>query len=120
MSHVTTLIGAPVDYAKNKESGQFAEHYDLRIPVDPKAADVTPSKEVAGALNAVNLQSDKVGGGRDYQATDDFALLENPHDQSSDYMPIKALNQYSQDWSIKAKITKLGDIRTWKNPRGKG
>lgn len=36
------------------------------------------------------------------------------------YMPIKALNQFSHDWRIKARVTKKGDIRTWNNARGTG
>ena len=35
-------------------------------------------------------------------------------------MPIKALNQFSQDWVIKARVVKKGDMRTWRNSRGEG
>ena len=31
---VDKVIGAPVDFAKNKKSGEFADSYDLRIPED--------------------------------------------------------------------------------------
>ncbi len=30
--HLTREIGAPQDYTKNKESGNFPNSYDLRIP----------------------------------------------------------------------------------------
>lgn len=36
------------------------------------------------------------------------------------YMPIKALNQFSNDWVIKARIVKKADIRAWKNAKGEG
>jgi replication factor A1 len=36
------------------------------------------------------------------------------------YTPIKALNQFNNDWCIKARITKKPDMRTWKNARGEG
>ena len=36
------------------------------------------------------------------------------------YMPIKALNQFSTDWIIKARIVKKGQMRTWKNDRSEG
>ena len=36
------------------------------------------------------------------------------------YMPIKALNQFSTDWVIKARVVKKADIRNWKNARGEG
>ena len=35
-------------------------------------------------------------------------------------MPIKVLNQFSQDWVIKARVVKKGDMRTWSNARGEG
>lgn len=35
-------------------------------------------------------------------------------------MPIKALNQFSQDWVIKARVVKKGDMRNWRNSRGEG
>jgi len=35
-------------------------------------------------------------------------------------MPIKALNQFSTDWIIKARLIKKPEMRTWKNARGEG
>lgn len=35
-------------------------------------------------------------------------------------MPIKALNQFSTDWVIKARLVKKSEMRTWKNARGEG
>ena len=39
---------------------------------------------------------------------------------SDAYMPIKALNQFSSDWVIKARVVKKGEMRTWKNAKGEG
>ena len=36
------------------------------------------------------------------------------------YMPIKALNQFSNDWVIKARVVKKGELRNWKNAKGEG
>lgn len=36
------------------------------------------------------------------------------------YMPLKALNTFSSDWKIKARIVKKHDLRRWKNERGEG
>lgn len=36
------------------------------------------------------------------------------------YMPIKALNQFSYDWVIKARVVKKCEVRSWKNARGEG
>lgn len=47
--------------------------------------------------------------------------LARPSDlPSENYMPIKALNQFSTDWVIKARVVKKGEVRTWKNARGEG
>ena len=35
-------------------------------------------------------------------------------------MPIKALNQFSVDWVIKARVVKKSEIKNWKNARGEG
>jgi len=35
-------------------------------------------------------------------------------------MPIKALNAFSSDWKIKARVTKKSEIRTWANQKGTG
>ena len=36
------------------------------------------------------------------------------------HMPIKALNQFSSDFVIKARVMKKGDLRNWSNARGQG
>lgn len=36
------------------------------------------------------------------------------------YMPIKALNQFTSDFVIKARVVKKGTVRTYKNQRGEG
>ncbi|CAM9133630.1 unnamed protein product [Ectocarpus fasciculatus] len=40
--------------------------------------------------------------------------------QDSVYMPISAINPYQNRWTIKARITKKDDMRTWNNARGTG
>jgi ssDNA-binding replication factor A large subunit len=36
------------------------------------------------------------------------------------YMPISALNSFSMDWRIKARVVKKPPIRTYKNAKGEG
>jgi replication factor A1 len=43
-----------------------------------------------------------------------------PAEDSHSYTPIAALTTNSQDWIIKARVTKKYDKRTWNNARGKG
>lgn len=35
-------------------------------------------------------------------------------------MPIKALNQFTNDWKIKARVVKKAAVKSWKNARGSG
>lgn len=37
-----------------------------------------------------------------------------------DYIPIKALNQFTNDWVIKARVVKKAPIREWTNAKGNG
>jgi len=39
---------------------------------------------------------------------------------SSNFTPINALNPYYNKWTIRAKVMKKGDVRTWSNARGEG
>ena len=36
------------------------------------------------------------------------------------YMPVSCLNTFTQDWTIKVKVTKKYDLKTWNNARGQG
>ena len=40
--------------------------------------------------------------------------------QSATTMPISALSPYTEGWTIRARCTQKGDIRTWTNPKGEG
>ena len=53
--HLESIIGSPKDFNANKESGQFAEHYDLRIPPNLDGKDSLSKEELAGALESVQL-----------------------------------------------------------------
>lgn len=36
------------------------------------------------------------------------------------YTPIRMLNNFSTDWRIRARVTKKGDKKQWKNAKGEG
>lgn len=36
------------------------------------------------------------------------------------FQPINSLTPYQQRWTIKARVTNKGDIKTWNNNRGAG
>ena len=54
--HLTKEIGAPQDYSKNKESGNFADSYDLRIPKGGSSDDFDEG-DLAGALDDMALST---------------------------------------------------------------
>lgn len=110
--HVNSQIGEPEDYLKNAESGVFATHYDLRIPLPEgqggsSGPPETDEFDLSGALDA-----EVAGEEKKTRRSDDM-----PNDA---FMPIKALNQFSSDWVIKARVLKKTDLRQWKNARGEG
>lgn len=66
-AQVREVIGKPVDYARNKEAGNFPDSYDLRIP----GAGVEPSDEdLAGALDDIRLSSAAQRDEREYVRSD--------------------------------------------------
>lgn len=48
------------------------------------------------------------------------STLSNFSSIDDQYMPLKALNTFSSDWKIKARIVKKHELRRWKNDRGEG
>ena len=88
--HLTSLIGSPKDYTKNRGKGSFPKSNDLEIPEG-----VNPESEVS--------ENDIVC------ALDDMAISNSVEEKkerygvdSEQYLPIKKLNQFSTDWVIKA------------------
>mmetsp|Transcript_5388 Transcript_5388/g.8464 ORF Transcript_5388/g.8464 Transcript_5388/m.8464 type:complete len:593 (+) Transcript_5388:36-1814(+) len=43
-----------------------------------------------------------------------------PMKSGGNFQPIASLNPYQHRWTIKARVTAKGDIRTWSNARGEG
>mmetsp|Transcript_28003 Transcript_28003/g.37383 ORF Transcript_28003/g.37383 Transcript_28003/m.37383 type:complete len:130 (+) Transcript_28003:154-543(+) len=117
--HLTGQIGAPNDFTKNKESGSFPTSFDLRVPQDA-SGEVVDETDLAGALDDLGVgafgEKSHQGAKKSFVAA---GCLATGADIPSDaFMPIKALNQFSTDWTIKARIIKKAEMRSWNNARG--
>ena len=125
---LTEAIGAPEDFVKNKDSGNFPD-INLRIPAVNDTTDITGKFEKN--LRVSNRKSDhfeerkgmnhEASRGQ-YQATSKLEQVQNSSsvDSGDTYMPIKALNQFNTDWCIKARILKKYDMRSYRNAKGEG
>jgi len=113
-------IGAPRDYLENFNSKTFNDSIDISIP-KASGSEQTPLKD-----------SDYLGEPRTAPSTAKKSTKEEmketknkepelkkslPIDQ---YTPIKTLNTFIFEWKIKARITKKGEKKTWKNAKGSG
>jgi hypothetical protein len=101
-SGLTKQIGAPEDFVKNQEKNNFPANTDLHIPTDRES--------IVEDLEGISL------GGHSEPPQDHRTSV---HDQQNIYLPIGALNTFSQDWRIKARLLKKSQ-RTYKNDRGEG
>ena len=128
--HLNSEIGSPCDYQKNKENDNFPSSYDLRVP--SAKTDDFDDNDLVGALDGFALDSTEekkdadrsAGGARSGAAVREYrqsSRIVSPQDSMQEaYMPIKALNQFSTDWIIKARVVRKGEMRPWKNQRGEG
>lgn len=111
-------IGSPQDYTKNLESGTFPESYDLKLPgagANRSQAQEVVMEDGANAASPVRRNPEEVKDTVMQSATS--VKQSRP---ASEYMPIKLLNQFSNDWTIKARVVKKTAVKSWKNNRGSG
>lgn len=113
--HLTSEIGAPQDYNTNKTSGTFPSSYDLRIPGTSRAAPEIVMNESKGPATPAR-------GGEENKADVQMrsATTSKETKPARDYMPIKALTQFTNDWVIKARVLKKANLREWSNPKSSG
>jgi hypothetical protein len=68
--HLSRNIGDPLDYIKNKESGNFPNSYDLRVPLGDSNLD---EEDISGALDdmalSANTHKEETKTRRAYQPT---------------------------------------------------
>lgn len=116
------LIGAPAAYGKNVSDGEqaFERTIDLTIPFRET------EQGRAAALKRTSIDDVDVGDlvfdepANPNKARPLRKSQANTTAEEIDYLPVTQLNTYVQDWTIKVKIAKKYDMRTWKNDRGEG
>lgn len=118
--HLTSEIGAPQDYTVNKANTAFPESYDLRLPgAERDTADnhmmVEPAAHKAPASPPVREESKST-----FDEVMRTASSSKNSKPASAFIPIKALNQFTNDWEIKARVVKKAPIREWTNAKGSG
>lgn len=105
-----TKIGMPKDYADNQKEKVFDQDCSKDRVSIPKNI---ITKQAVGddnldALQAAMEETEAEEGGGKGGANGEF------------YTPIKALSTFIYDWRIKARLTKKGPRKTWKNNRSEG
>lgn len=119
---VTQLIGQPRDYVTNSKEATFPNSYDLRVPgvrrqVENMEVEVADNDQGAKFSSPAAAQPEERKHSIDTIMRSATPAAARP---SADYMPIKHLNQFSADWTIKARVVKKAPVRSWKNAQKSG
>jgi len=113
-------IGAPRELEKNLEDPSYFERaVDLSLPSVQKESPVktTPAKEPeARASTAPTEPATEMTPVKEPEIKARAqAMLGEVH-----YTPIKALNTFTQEWKVKARLTKKHALKSWKNVKTAG
>ena len=105
--HLKQVIGSPEEYSKNFQKNYFPTDNDITIPCGKRQSDI----DLQGALDEMDLSQ---GNGHPNQNRVKVA------DTGDQYMPIGALNQFSQEFRFKARVVKKPPLRQYTNQKGSG
>ena len=115
--HLQSEIGSPHDYYINLKNESFPEN-DLTIPEDSEVVNLEDSFSNIAVSRQVSKQKPNPRQSEDrtrIQSPPEVPYAPSIEDQ---YLPIDALNQFSQDFVIKARVMKKGPLKNWSNARG--
>lgn len=131
-------LGSPQDYSKNKAENRFPQNFDLSIPVEEtnqKRAVTGPSDGADAesdldnvdlrSSEPVNLQQKRVSAnppnsiqqfmGDRLESSKKLPVF----DDEKGYMPLAAMNNFTQDWVICVKVNHI-NYKRWSNAKGEG
>ena len=122
--HLSGEIGAPQDYLTNKNNNAFPSSYDLHIPGTSRASaapeiSMSDSNGHPPARNNGPATPQRVEESKGDEHMRSATTSKNTK-PARDYMPIKALTQFTNDWVIKARVLKKAAIREWSNAKSSG
>ena len=72
------------------------------------------------SVNRNTYGNPRGGGSNPYNSAPIAPIVHSNNLQDARYTPIAGLNMYQNRWTIKARVTKKDDIRTWQNAKGEG
>lgn len=96
---------------------QYGEHDKIGAP---EALELKDEKPQPGAIPGNNFYGNKPAQPAQQQQT----MAHRPSNQGTathpHLYPIESLSQYARKWTIRARCTFKGDMKTWHNARGEG
>lgn len=123
-SGLTKAIGAPRDVEKNLEDpSYFQREHNLAIPhadtdqLKPKEIPQPVRLSVASTVHAEDSVVENPDKGASEVKKRISEVLGDVHSVDTQFTPIRSLNTFTNDWRIKARITKKHPRKEWKNAR---
>lgn len=108
---VSSIIGEPKDLKGAIDSKETFETNPKAIEIPQPAKAIVIEKKVVSPVNQPQELANKEP--EPVKQQDEPVVLKTAHVDlaSSNYMPIKALNTFTRDWCIKARVANRGDMR---------